>query len=111
MFTDLHDLHDNVASGLHIAALAGAWMDCVAGFGGMRDFGGNITFAPRLPTRLDYLSFRMTVRDSKMLVAIDKSSATYRLLSGPDIDLAHHATSSPSPRHTGHHVDPGDRPA
>ncbi len=32
----------------------------------------------------------MTVRDSKMLVAIDKSSATYRLLSGPDIDLAHH---------------------
>ena len=90
VFTDLHDLHDNVASGLHIAALAGAWMDCVAGFGGMRDFGGNITFAPRLPTRLDYLSFRMTVRDSKMLVAIDKSSATYRLLSGPDIDLAHH---------------------
>ena len=90
VFTDLHDLHNNVSSGLHIAALAGAWTDCVAGFGGMRDFGGNITFAPRLPTRLTYLSFRMVVRDSKIVVAIDKEHATYRLLSGPPIELAHH---------------------
>ena len=90
VFTDLHDLHSNVSSGLHIAALAGAWMDCVAGFGGMRDFGGHITFAPRLPPRLTYMSFRMTVRDSKIVVAVDKKTATYRLLSGPKIDLAHH---------------------
>ena len=90
MFTDLHDLHNNVSSGLHIAALAGAWMDCVAGFGGMRDFGGKITFAPRLPNRLTYLSFRMIVRGSKIVVAVDKEQATYRLLSGPPIELAHH---------------------
>ena len=90
VFTDLHDLHNNVSSGLHIAALAGAWTDCVAGFGGMRDFGGNITFAPRLPKRLTYMSFRMIIRDSKIVVAVDKDNATYRLLSGPPIDLAHH---------------------
>ena len=90
VFTDLHDLHSNVSSGLHIAALAGAWTDCVAGFGGMRDFGGKITFAPRLPSRLTYLSFRMAVGDSKIVVAVDRDSATYRLLSGPPIDLAHH---------------------
>ena len=90
VFTDLHDLHTNVSSGLHIAALAGAWTDCVAGFGGMRDFGGNITFAPRLPKRLTYMSFRMIIRDSKIVVAVDKDNATYRLLSGPPIDLAHH---------------------
>ncbi len=90
VFTDLHDLHKNVSSGLHIAALAGAWTDCVAGFGGMRDFGGNITFAPRLPTRLSYLSFRMIVRGSKIVVAIDAGKATYRLMDGPPIQLAHH---------------------
>lgn len=90
VFTDLHDLHDNVSSGLHIAALAGAWTDCVAGFGGMRDFGGKITFAPRLPGRLSYLSFRMVVRESKFVVAVDTTKATYRLLSGPAIELAHH---------------------
>lgn len=90
VFTDLHDLHDNVSSGLHIAALAGAWTDCVAGFGGMRDFGGNITFAPRLPNRLSYMSFRMVIRESKIVVAVDPKSATYRLLSGPPITLSHH---------------------
>lgn len=90
LFTDLHDLHSNVFSGLHIAALGGAWTDCVAGFGGMRDFGGHITFAPRLPSHLNYMSFRMVVRESRLVVAIDATSATYRLLGGPPIDLAHH---------------------
>ena len=92
-FTDLHDLHSNVSSGLHIAALAGAWIDCVAGFGGMRDYGGQITFAPRLPTKLTYLSFRMVVRDTKIVVAIDGDTATYRLLGGEPIELAHHGHS------------------
>ncbi|MBX7432301.1 family 65 glycosyl hydrolase [Mycobacterium sp. Y57] len=89
-FTDLHDLHHNVSSGLHIAALAGAWMDCVGGFGGMRDHGGRITFAPRIPTALSYLSFRMVLRDSRIVVAIDRENATYRLLHGSTIELAHH---------------------
>ena len=37
---DLHDIHDNTREGLHIAALAGAWLALVAGFGGMRDHDG-----------------------------------------------------------------------
>jgi len=90
VFTDLHDLHGNVSSGLHIAALAGAWIDCVAGFGGMRDYGGHLTFAPRLPSRLEYLSFRMVIRNSKILVAVERETATYRLIAGESLDLAHH---------------------
>lgn len=39
---------------------------------------------------MTYLSFRMIVRESKIVVAVDKESTTYRLLSGPPIDLAHH---------------------
>ena len=46
---DLHDLEHNTRDGLHIASLAGAWIAAVAGFGGMRDHGGKLTFAPRLP--------------------------------------------------------------
>ena len=34
---DLEDLEHNTRDGLHIAALAGAWLALVAGFGGMRD--------------------------------------------------------------------------
>lgn len=54
-FTDLHDLHSNVTNGLHMASLAGAWTALVAGFGGMRDHGGELTFAPRIAGRADPL--------------------------------------------------------
>ncbi|AOW91758.1 glycosyl hydrolase [Rhodococcus sp. WMMA185] len=88
--TDLHDLHSNVENGLHIASLAGTWMACVAGFGGMRDHGGNITFAPRIPPQLANMNFRMTVRGSQIHVDIRANSATYRLRSGRPVKLAHH---------------------
>jgi alpha,alpha-trehalose phosphorylase len=90
--TDLHDLHANVENGLHIASLAGTWMACVAGFGGMRDHGGNISFAPRIPPQLVNLSFRMTVRGSQIHVDVRAKTATYRLLSGEPVQLAHHGS-------------------
>jgi alpha,alpha-trehalose phosphorylase len=49
--TDLQDLHHNVHNGLHIASMAGSWIAAVAGFGGMRDHDGTLTFAPRLRPR------------------------------------------------------------
>jgi alpha,alpha-trehalose phosphorylase len=88
--TDLHDLHDNVQNGLHIASLAGSWMAVVAGFGGMRDYGGELTFAPRLPTELPRITFRMSYRGTLILVEVDQQSAHYKLLGGEPIDLTHH---------------------
>ena len=46
---DLENLERNTRDGLHIASLAGAWIVAVAGFGGMRDHDGALSFAPRLP--------------------------------------------------------------
>ena len=46
---DLEDLEHNVHDGVHIASLAGALLALMAGFGGMRDHGGELAFAPRLP--------------------------------------------------------------
>jgi alpha,alpha-trehalose phosphorylase len=88
--TDLHDVHNNVRNGLHMASLAGAWNGFVAGFGGMRDHGGEVTFAPRLPPRLDRIEFRMCVRGSRFAVEIHADRATYRLLSGKPVEIAHH---------------------
>jgi alpha,alpha-trehalose phosphorylase len=90
VLTDLHDLHHNVRNGLHIAALAGAWMVTVAGFGGMRDHDGSLGFAPRLPPALTRLEFRMTYRTSRFAVEIESAHATYRLLSGPPLAVTHH---------------------
>ncbi len=98
-FVDLHNLHDNVSSGLHIAAMAGAWMVAVAGFGGMRDHDGRITFAPRLPPQLTRLAFRMRFAGRVVEVEAQRGDAgggdgeqvvTYRLLEGPALRTTHH---------------------
>ncbi len=89
-FTDLHDLHDNVHNGLHMASLAGAWNGVVAGFGGMRDHDGHVTFAPRLPPALNRLAFRMYVRETRLSVEIGRESVTYRIVSGGPFRTEHH---------------------
>jgi alpha,alpha-trehalose phosphorylase len=88
--TDLYDLHHNVRNGLHIASLAGAWLATVAGFGGMRDHGGKLTFAPRLPPALTRITFRLSYRDSQFAVEIYPEQAGYRLIAGPPVDTEHH---------------------
>lgn len=88
--TDLNDLHNNVRNGLHIASLAGAWIATVAGFGGMRDYAGTLTFAPRLPSALRRVEFRMSHLGSQFAVEIKSEQATYRLISGPEVRSAHH---------------------
>ncbi|WP_086819695.1 glycoside hydrolase family 65 protein [Allokutzneria sp. NRRL B-24872] len=90
VFTDLDDLHGNSRNGLHMASLAGAWTAVVAGFGGMRDHGGKVTFAPRTPPALNRLSFRIRLRDTRFCVTVDRDSATYRVDSGPPLHTSHH---------------------
>jgi len=88
---DLHDLMHNTGSGLHIASLAGAWMSLVAGFGGMRDYTGILSFAPRLPDGLTRLAFTITHRGLRLRVETDGLKATYTLSDSDAIlDIVHH---------------------
>ena len=87
---DLHDLEQNTRDGLHIASLAGAVIAAVAGFGGLRDYGGKLSFAPRLPPRLGRLAFRLVFRDRKLKVEATQTQATYTLLAGTPVELSHH---------------------
>jgi len=86
---DLDDLEHNVRDGLHIASLAGAWMAAVAGFGGMRDHGGELRFAPRLPERLTRLAFRLRWRGSRLAVEVGDAGVVYTLLDGPPVRIHH----------------------
>ncbi|NLU83344.1 glycoside hydrolase family 65 protein [Rhodococcus sp. HNM0569] len=90
--TDMHDLHSNVENGLHIASLAGAWMACVYGFGGMRDHSGRLSFSPRLPPRLDRIAFHLLVHGSEISVEITPKSVAYTLTSGDPVELWHYST-------------------
>jgi len=87
---DLHDLAGNVHDGVHVASLAGAWTAAVAGFGGMRDYGGALTFAPRLPARLGRLAFRLMFRGRRLTVEATKEATTYTLVDGEPLEISHH---------------------
>jgi alpha,alpha-trehalose phosphorylase len=87
---DLDDLAQTSVDGLHIASLAGTLMAAVAGFGGLRDYGGKLSLAPRLPLRLERLAFRFLLRGRRLSVEATKTHATYTLLDGQPLELAHH---------------------
>jgi alpha,alpha-trehalose phosphorylase len=93
---DLHDLNHNTRDGVHIASLAGSWLALVAGFGGMRTYHGRISFTPRLPSRIDRLTFSVRWRGLRLRVTVRAKEATYELRPGPDenhevrLTLHHH---------------------
>jgi alpha,alpha-trehalose phosphorylase len=87
---DLRDLEGNTADGIHLAALAGAWLVVVAGFGGLRDHGTTLAFAPCLPPSLRSLRFRLAYRGRRLSIGIRGSEATYELLDGAPLGLTHH---------------------
>lgn len=87
---DLDDLEHNTRDGVHIAALAGAWIALVGGFGGMRTLRGALCFAPRLPARLNRLVFNLCYRKRRLRVTTTRESASYALLSGSRLQLRHH---------------------
>ncbi len=87
---DLRDLTGNTSSGLHLAALGGAWLAVVAGFGGLRDNDDTLAFSPRLPIGLDRIAFRLRYRGRRLRVTIGAEEATYEVLEGEQLALHHH---------------------
>ena len=87
---DLHDLEHNTRDGVHIAALAGAWIALVDGFGGMRSHGDDLCFSPRLPSQLERLSFKLRYRGRILQVTALPQSVIYALLEGSPVRLSHH---------------------
>jgi alpha,alpha-trehalose phosphorylase len=86
---DLADIGGNVADGAHIAATGGAWMTLVYGFAGLRDHGGTVSFAPRLPEQWQGIRFRLQVRGRLLEVDLNHERATYRLLAGTPLQIRH----------------------
>jgi alpha,alpha-trehalose phosphorylase len=88
---DLHDVERNASDGLHVASLAGTWLAFVAGFGGMREHGETVEFAPRLPDGLTRLSFSTLRRGHCLRVDVTTGAASYKLTRGTGpIHLTHH---------------------
>ncbi|MBA2566489.1 MAG: glycoside hydrolase family 65 protein [Thermoleophilaceae bacterium] len=86
---DLRDLASNTRDGVHLASLAGSWQVVAAGFGGMRDHGEKLAFSPRLPSRLDRLSFGIVYRGRRMRIEIRRDAVRYELVAGEALDIEH----------------------
>jgi alpha,alpha-trehalose phosphorylase len=79
-----------VLDGMHIAALAGALVAVYAGLGGMRDCGRGVSFAPRLPTGLERVVFRVTWRGRCLMIEIRRNDASYSLRDGDSkLEISH----------------------
>lgn len=87
---DLDDTHKNTKDGIHAANMAGTWMCVVNGFGGMRVYDGQLSFAPSLPAQWEYYRFRVLYRGRRIEVTVKPTGAEYRLLSGAAITIFDH---------------------
>ncbi len=70
LFVDLADLHGNTADGVHVASAGGVWQSLVYGFGGFRDYGGHYSINPHLPEEWEALTYRVTVKGSRLKVTV-----------------------------------------
>ncbi len=86
---DLRDVEHDSSDGLHIAALAGAWIAVVAGFGGLRQVDGELRFAPVLPPGLGRIAFRLQHLGRRLRVTVTPDGARYELVEGEELAVRH----------------------
>lgn len=87
VFSDLADVYGNASDGVHLASCGATWMTLVMGFGGMREFGGRVSFDPRLPSDWESLSFSLTVRGRLLHVTVRRGEIELQLSEGEEIEV------------------------
>ncbi|MCW2747360.1 MAG: kojibiose phosphorylase, partial [Nocardioidaceae bacterium] len=88
LFVDLDDSHANSSDGVHVASTGGVWSALVSGFGGFRDYGGKISIDPRLPEEWDSLSYRLTVKGSRVCVTVRAESVELVIEDGESVPVS-----------------------
>lgn len=88
LFVDLADLHHNAADGVHVASTGGVWAALAYGFGGFRDHNGRFTFDPRLPDGWESLTFRVTLKGSRLRVRVDHDAIGFVVEAGEGADVS-----------------------
>ena len=87
LLMDLADVAGNVVDGAHVASTGGVWMCLTYGFGGMRDYDGNLSFDPRLPTRWGRLRFPLRFHERRLLVDITHDEFALTVLDGDPLSV------------------------
>jgi alpha,alpha-trehalose phosphorylase len=87
LLMDLANVAGNASDGVHIASAAGVWSALVFGFGGVRDFGGRLSFAPNLPKVWNMLAFSLRFRDRQIRVHLTHDEERYLVDEGTPLEV------------------------
>jgi len=87
LLMDLADVAGNASDGVHIASAAGVWSSLVFGFGGVRDFDGELSFAPTLPRVWTELAFALRFCDRQIRVQLTHAEERYLVEEGAPLKV------------------------
>ncbi len=87
LLMDLANVAGNASNGVHIASAAGVWMSLVFGFGGVRDFDGQLSVKPSLPGGWAELAFSLHFRDRQIRVQLTHQEERYLVEEGEPLPI------------------------
>jgi alpha,alpha-trehalose phosphorylase len=87
LLMDLADVAGNASDGVHIASAAGVWCSLIFGFGGVRDYDGQLSFAPSLPRAWHELAFSLRFQDRQIRIQLSHEEEQYRLDGGEPLEV------------------------
>ena len=64
-------------------------MVAVYGFGGLRDYNGDLSFHPRLPDQLKSLRFPLNYKGRRIDIELTQKAVTYLLTKGAELTITH----------------------
>lgn len=85
---DLDNYNRNTKEGLHTTSLAGAWINIVYGFGGMRSDGKILRFNPSIPGEWQNYSFRIVYKGAVILIKVSKENVDFKVLNDKSVTVA-----------------------
>lgn len=84
---DLDNYNRNTCEGLHTTSIAGAWMNIVYGFGGLRSDADMLTLAPCIPHDWEGYTFSIRTGESTLRLSVTQKDVTLEVASGPAVEL------------------------
>ncbi|MGO9750690.1 MAG: glycosyl hydrolase family 65 protein, partial [Solirubrobacteraceae bacterium] len=101
LLMDLANVSGNMADGVHIASAAGVWQALVFGFGGVREYDGELSITPHLPATWDSLAFSLRFRGRRLQIGLTHDQETYTIEHGDPLELTirgeHHLLAPGNP--------------
>lgn len=85
---DLDNYNRNTEEGIHTTSIAGAWMNIIYGFGGMRTDGDILAFAPSVPKTWEGYSFRIVYMEKVIIVDVDRNKVSVCLTSEDSVEIS-----------------------